>query len=523
MRFLPAKPNPTPPSVPQNHTAEPSASPANIEDGIAQPSQSHPSIESRVLHKLDTHLLPLLSTLYLLAFLDRSNIGNAKIAGLQDDLNLSPSQYTWLLTIFYIAYILFTPCALLWNLIPPHIWAAFCVFGWGTVSAAQAGTTSWSGMMVCRFLMGGLEVAYGPGVTYFLSFFYLRHELGFRAGLFLSAAPLANMFAGALAYGITSGDGEELAKWRVLFLVEGLPTVGMSVVTWWFLPDGPEKARFLSEEEKEVARKRGVRRAGDKEGVRGIVWKEVLDGLKDGKGWILGVSSPLHHKDITNLLKLMYFSGNVAFSSLPVFLPTILNEMGFSSINAQGLTAPPFFLAFLVVIATTYIADRTQQRGATIAILTAIGGIGYVILAAANSTGAKYFGIFLAAGGIFPAIGNVLPWVTNNQGSDTRRGAGVVILNLVGQCGPLLGTRLYPSSEGPRFVKGHSVCAAFMFFFCFLSLLLRTVLAWENKRLDRKYGTVPQQKLAMQEAATKGEEKGDVAVENYGPLFRYVL
>jgi dipeptide/tripeptide permease len=220
----------------------------------------------------------------------------------------------------------------------------------------------------------------------------------------------------------------------------------------------------------------------------------------------------------------MYFSGNVAFSSLPVFLPTILREMGFSSINAQGLSAPPFFLAFLVVIATTYVADRTQQRGITIAILTAIGGIGYVILAASKTTGVKYFGVFLAAAGIFPAIANVLPWVTNNQGSDTRRGAGIVILNLLGQCGPLLGTRMYPLSEGPQYVRGQSVCAAFMFLFCFLALLLRTLLVWENKRLDRKHGTIAQQKLALQEASTRGERKGDFSgVENYGPLFRYVL
>jgi cyanate permease len=219
----------------------------------------------------------------------------------------------------------------------------------------------------------------------------------------------------------------------------------------------------------------------------------------------------------------MYFSGNVAFSSLPVFLPTILAEMGFSSVNAQGLTAPPFFLSFLTVIATCYIADRTQQRGIVIAILTAIGGIGYVVLATTKSVGAKYFGVFLAAAGIFPAIGNVLPWVTNNQGSDTRRGTGIMLLNLIGQCGPLLGTRLYPASEGPHYVKGQSVCAGFMFLFCLLSLLLRTLLVWENKKLDRKYGTVAEQKLAMQ--AARGEAKGSGAggAENYGPMFRYVL
>ncbi|KAF1942500.1 pantothenate transporter liz1 [Clathrospora elynae] len=467
-----------------------------------------PVIEKRVRRKLDTHLIPLLSALYLLAFLDRSNIGNARIAGMEEDLHLSSAQYQWLLTIFYISYIVFGFLTIMWKVVPPHRWAAGCVLGWGLVSTVQAGTHSWGAMMALRFFMGATEIAFGPGVPYLLSFFYLRHELGLRAGLFLSAAPLANTFAGALAYGITSGS-PALAKWRVLFLVEGLPTIVMAAVVWFLLPDSPEKARFLTEEEKAVARARGVMQAGAATRIGGVNWKEMLEGLTDLKGWILG---------------LMYFSGNVAFSSLPVFLPTILNEMGFSSVNAQGLTAPPFFLSFLTVIGTCYVADRTQQRGITIAILTAIGGAGYVILATTKSVGARYFGVFLAAAGIFPAIGNVLPWVTNNQGSDTRRGTGVILLNLIGQCGPLLGTRLYPSSEKPFYVKGQSVCAGFMFLFCLLALLLRTLLVWENKKLDRKYGTVPQQKLAMQEETVRGEAKRLAAgSENYGPLFRYVL
>lgn len=82
---------------------------------------------------------------------------------------------------------------------------------------------------------------------------------------------------------------------------------------------------------------------------------------------------------------------------------------------------------------------------------------------------------------------------------------------------------MYPSSEGPQYVRGHAVCAAFMFLFCFLSILLRTFLAWENKKLDRKYGTIAQQKLAVQEAAARGDGKGEVGVENFGPMFRYVL
>ncbi|EFQ94385.1 hypothetical protein PTT_07951 [Pyrenophora teres f. teres 0-1] len=488
-------------------------SPVGRGGGVVRMADIDPEVEKRVVRKFDKHMVPLLATLYMLAFLDRSNIGNARIAGLDTDLKLSSSQFQWLLTIFYISYISFGFLTIMWKVVPPHIWAAgkfrckLCVLAWGIVSTAQAATHNWEGMMALRFLMGVAEIAYGPGVPYLLSFFYLRHELGLRCGLFLSAAPLANTFAGALAYGITSGD-TGMAQWRVLFLVEGLPTVVMASVAYFFLPDSPEKAKFLTEEEKAVARARGVAQAGAATRIGSINFKEMFEGLLDLKGWILGI---------------MYFSGNVAFSSLPVFLPTILAEMGFSKVHAQGLTAPPFFLSFLTVIATCYIADRTQQRGIMIAILTAIGGTGYVILATTKTVGARYFGVFLAAAGIFPAIGNVLPWVTNNQGSDTRRGTGIIVLNLVGQCGPLLGTHLYPKSEKPLYVKGQSVCAGFMFLFCILSLLLRTVLVWENKKLDKKHGTVAEQKLARQEAIERGEQVQEITLENYGPMFRYVL
>lgn len=111
----------------------------------------------------------------------------------------------------------------------------------------------------------------------------------------------------------------------------------------------------------------------------------------------------------------MYFSCNVSFSSLPVFLPTILREMGFTAINAQGLTAPPFFASFLCTIATTWVADRLQQRGLMIAGLSAIGGVGYILCATCESVGVRYFGVFLAACGIFPSIANILPWVLSES------------------------------------------------------------------------------------------------------------
>ncbi|KAK8236989.1 major facilitator superfamily domain-containing protein [Phyllosticta capitalensis] len=495
-----------------------------------------PVVEKRVIRKLDLHVVPLLMTLYLLAFLDRSNIGNAKVAGMNEDLHLDGDDYDWLLTIFYISYIIFEFQALMWKIVPPHIWAALMVFGWGLVSTCQAAAHNWQGMMSLRFFMGVFEAGYGPGIPYLLSFFYLRHEHGFRSGLFLSAAPLANTFAGALAYGITSGKDEPIANWRLLFLVEGLPTLVMAAVAFFFLPDSPEKARFLTEEEKKVARARGVRQTGTTGEARigKIEWKDVVATIMDLKCW---------------LTALTYFSCNVSFASLPVFLPTILKEMGFTAINAQGLTAPPFFLSFLLTLLTTYISDRTQQRAYMIMFLTLMGGIGYVLLAATSSVGVRYLGVFLAAAGIFPAIANVLPWVSNNQGSDTRRGMGFVILNVVGQCGPVLGTRLYPDSEGPDFMRGHATCAAFMFFTTALVAATRLLLCWENRQLDRRYGTLEEQRERREAQVAKGapastttaaggaaaEGEGEAAattaprqnldegLESYGPMFRYVL
>ncbi|KAK7741353.1 hypothetical protein SLS63_000906 [Diaporthe eres] len=339
-----------------------------------------------------------------------------------------------------------------------------------------------------------------PGIIYLLSFFYLRHEIGFRCGIFASAAPLASTFAGALAYGITSGHAH-LANWRLLFLVEGLPTVAMAAVAFFFIPDSPEKARFLTAAEKDITRSRAVRQVGTNPNSRvgGFNIKDIGPALIDVKVWLCG---------------LMYFCGNVSYSSLPVFLPTILEDMGYTAINAQGLSAPPSFAAFLFALITTFIADKTQQRCFVVFCTSVVGGIGYIILATVNTVGVRYFATFLASAGVFATIPNILPLTLNNQGSDSRRGMSIVMINLIGQCGPFLGTTRFPSSQAPRYVNGMSICAAFMFFSALLALAQRLLLAWENKRLNQKYGSVAKNNVKSAEG---------VMVENYGPNFRYVL
>ncbi|KAI0419649.1 major facilitator superfamily domain-containing protein [Xylaria grammica] len=438
----------------------------------------------------------------MLAFLDRGNIGNARIAGLQDDFHLGSDGYQWLINVFYIAYVLAEFGILLWKVFPPHIVGAVVVFGWGLIATVQAGARNWGGLMALRFLLGVFEACYGPGIIYLLSFFYLRHEVGFRCGIFASAAPLASTFAGALAYGITSGHSH-LANWRLLFLVEGLPTVLLATVAFYFIPDSPEKARFLNAEEKEIVKARAMRQVGTDANARigAPRLKDLGAVLVDWKAW---------------LCALMYFSGNVTYSSLPVFLPTILKDMGYTAINAQGLSAPPSFAAFLCALITTWVADKTQQRCFVLFITSAVGGAGYIILATVETVGVRYFATFLASAGVFSTIPNILALTLNNQGSDTRRGMSLVLINLVGQTGPFLGTNIFPTRQGPRYIEGMSICAAFMFFSALLALAQRYLLVWENARLDRKYGTVTKER-----SDSLGSD--DVALENYGSHFRFVL
>lgn len=221
------------------------------------------------------------------------DIGNARIAGLQEELQLSSSQYEWLLTAFYITYILFEWMTLMYRVVPPHIYISLCVCGWGLVASFQCLATSFGGLVVLRALLGITEAAFGPGVPFYLSLFYRRHELAFRNGLFISAAPLATTFASSLAWLIVkfSSNGP-ISPWRTLFLVEGFPSVIVAVFAWVLIPDSPGRARFLTRRQRVVARRRleGSKSNYKQSQEAGFNWREILKTASDPKAYMAAVS-----------------------------------------------------------------------------------------------------------------------------------------------------------------------------------------------------------------------------------------
>lgn len=139
----------------------------------------------------------------------------------------------------------------------------------------------------------------------------------------------------------------------------------------------------------------------------------------------------------------MFSSCNVAFSSMPVFLPSIINQMGYSSINSQALSAPPFLFAFVVLLLTARASDKLATRSPFVCLHAALGFSGYALIAAGGyfewPNIIRYLCVYPAAAGFFSAITIIITWTMNNQESNAKKGMGMTILNIIGQCGPLIG------------------------------------------------------------------------------------
>lgn len=187
---------------------------------------------------------------------------------------------------------------LLYGIIPAHIHISLAVLAWSLTACLQAVAGSFASMLVLRALLGIGEAAFSPGIPFLLSFFFKREELAFRTGLFISAAPLATSFASSLAWLITKvADHVHVSAWRVLFLVEGFPSIVVAVFAWYQIPDTPGTARFLNQREKEIARQRLSKERKARKGTTSqkskLNWREVREALTDVKCCITAVKAYL--------------------------------------------------------------------------------------------------------------------------------------------------------------------------------------------------------------------------------------
>src|ERR1051325_1074606 len=209
---------------------------------------------SSILPKLHRHLMPTLLMMYILAFLDRANVGFAR-AGLAGDAGVGDAAFAFGASIFFIGYaVLEVPSNLILHKVGARVWMARIMISWGLVSAANAFVQSPAAFYGVRFLLGMAEAGFFPGVIYYLTYWYPTSARARSVGLFYYGAPLALTFGGPLSGLLVAHDTFGLHGWQVMFLIEGLLASLGGIAVLFLLKDSPEQARWLDDKEKAVLR-----------------------------------------------------------------------------------------------------------------------------------------------------------------------------------------------------------------------------------------------------------------------------
>ena len=375
------------------------ATPADLRDD----DHIDEAAERKLIRKLDLWIVPPVMLLYLLSFLDRVNIGNARLYGMEEDLGLSGDQFQVAVSVLFVTYILSElPSNLVIKKFTPSRWLSFITVGWGIVATLTGIVQSYAGLLVCRVLLGALEGGLFPGLTIYLTMFYTKRELALRIGYLFVSAAIAGSMGGLLAYAIGFLDGKAgLRGWRWIIIIEGLPTVVLGVAIWFWLADTPASAHYLNDDEKALMERRMRRQIGHTKSSDTMHKEDVYAGLKDWKIWLFCIGQ---------------FGGDVILYGYSTFLPTIIKGLGdWSTAQIQALTIPCYGVGAISYLLVAYLSDRTQKRAVFPVVAGLVCTTGYAILVSAAPGGAKYFGCILAATGLYVVVGIPLAWLPSNN------------------------------------------------------------------------------------------------------------
>jgi MFS family permease len=379
-------------------------------------------IETRVVAKAFWRILPLLLAAYLASYLNRVNIGFA--SGMNRDLGLTAGAYGLGAGLFFIGYFVFEiPSNLALVRFGARRWLARIMVSWGLLSMAMALASGATSFMVLRFLVGVAEAGFFPGVILYLATWFPAAWRARMTAAFMVAIPVSLAMGGPLSNGImqaTTGIWG-LKPWQWLFILEGLPTVLLSLALLIFLPDHPGEAKFLSPEEKawlngKLAEEgRSIRARHDIGGLAALKDRRVL------------------------ALSFIYFANITTNLGIAFFLPQIIKGMGASDFEANTISAIPFAFGIGGVILFGLLADRMHaSRKALVVVTLVIAAIG---LCGAGFLGPTYAAVALIALANFGIYGLKGPfWPLPSMFlTGTAAAGGIALINSVGNLGGFVG------------------------------------------------------------------------------------
>ncbi|CAG7933116.1 unnamed protein product [Penicillium olsonii] len=423
-----------------------------------------------LVRKVDLVLLPLLAGTYMLQYIDKSALAYSAVFDLLPSTNMSSDQYSWLASIFYFAYLV---AEYPWAILAQKTKLAKVVSGniiaWGAMLMITAACSSFTGMAICRFLLGVFEAPITPCFMMMIGMWYTRAQQPFRAGVFYSCNGLGAMVGGILTYGI--GQIHTIAVWRAIYLILGGITLVWGVVMLVFLPDDVVSSKRFTLDEKALLVARG------RLGQTGIInhqikWHQIREALVDPQVWILFFFTLLN--EVVN-------GGIASFGKL------IIKGLTDNSATAVALGIPFGGFQIFYVLGGTYLASRVKNFRTVVMFVYLMPTIlGASLLWKLDHTTYKVgvlFGYYII-GAYVCSLVLALQMPATNLGGYTKRTTSVALVFLAYCAGNIIGPHAFLAKEAPIYQTGVKLILACSSAQAALAVLLRLLLIRRNKQRD---------------------------------------
>lgn len=383
-------------------------------------STSAQQIESEVISKITWRLVPFLFLLYIVAYLDRINVGFAALQ-MQAQLGFNDAVYGTGAGVFFAGYFVFQlPSNLILHRVGARRWICLLMIAWGVTSSCMIFVTTAKTFYTLRFLLGVTEAGFYPGVILYLKQWFPASARARTVARFMTAGPLSGVVGGPISGALLNLHHGGLAGWQWLFLMEGFPAVLLGIVVPFFLSDRPEHARWLEGEQREwlIANLRAENEFGLTSG--NTVWAA----LANGRIWLLTV---------------VYFGLTTCSYGVSLWLPNVIRSLsGVSNVVIGALSAIPYIAAAIAMVWWGVRSDRTGERRWHTAIPAFAGAIALLIAAYSSSVAPVIATLSVAVLGVFAMCGPFWAMPTTFL-SGTAAAAGIAIINSIGNLGGFFG------------------------------------------------------------------------------------
>lgn len=421
------------------------------ENGINGIETIDAKAERKLLLKLDLFFVPIIMLVYLTCFLDRTNIGNVKVAGMPEDIGASPKEFSTAISIFYATYVAFEPpWTIMMKWMTPRILLTSLCVVWSLATIFSGFITNVAGLYTVRLILGACEAGLFPALNLYLTMVYKRQEQATRVSYLFVCTAIAGAFGGLLAYCILKMDGVAgVAGWRWVYIIEGIFSFLVAPVIWFGLPNDPSNAYFLTDDEKRMMKIRAIQRA-QYMGSEEFSWEEIRIGLKDPKLYLRYARTSLCLFPRTHINKsfsgLIQFCQDILLYGFSTFLPSIIVSMGFSVIQAQYLSIPVYIFGGFCFLCVAFVSDHYCIRGPFLWLANVPGIIGYVLIICPTSNGVKFLGTFLCAVAVYNGPGLNLTWLNVNVAPHYRRATAIGMQLSIGNSAGVVAGQIYRSA-----------------------------------------------------------------------------